>query len=301
MLRYYRKGACECLGTSNSIVLNRVFTRNTLLELLSGENCDTYDAVIRNYVKDASEKSNERIFCEIYRFLETTYQNEYYFKNTLLNKLLLGVHSTNTTTALTEVPVAKSKADFILINGKAVVYEVKSALDNFERLRSQLSDYYKAFSYVSVITCEDSYHTLSKILEGTPTGICVLTKRKQISQRKVAEEYTNNLDSTTIFKVLTKPEYETILLDVFGNLPKTSQFEYYRTCKKLFCSIDIQEAHKLFTAILKKRNSINAEKYKAVPYELKYLVYFSKLNDESYDRLFNFLRQKERKLCIFPT
>ena len=32
-----------------------------------------------------------------------------------------GIHSVNTTTALTEIPIAKSKADFVLINGKAVV------------------------------------------------------------------------------------------------------------------------------------------------------------------------------------
>ena len=60
----------------------------------------------------------------------------------------------NTTTALTEIPIAKSKADFVLINGKAVVYEIKTELDNFDRLENQINDYYKAFDHVAVVTCK---------------------------------------------------------------------------------------------------------------------------------------------------
>ena len=83
----------------------------------------------------------------------------------MLNKLLLGRHSINTTTALTQIPINKSKADFILINGKAVVYEIKTELDNFERLKNQINDYYKAFSHVCVVTCEEYYKKLIKILK----------------------------------------------------------------------------------------------------------------------------------------
>ena len=70
------------------------------------------------------EKTNGECISEIYQYLKKEYQNEYFYKNTLLNKLLLGIHSPRTTTALTEVPVGNSKADFILLNGKAVVYEL---------------------------------------------------------------------------------------------------------------------------------------------------------------------------------
>ena len=67
---------------------------------------------------------------------------------------MLGIHSPRTTPALTEVPIGSSKADFILINGKAVVYEIKTALDNFDRLDGQIEDYYKAFSRTVVVTSE---------------------------------------------------------------------------------------------------------------------------------------------------
>ena len=136
---------------NNSILINRFFTRNTLKELINEGESATYSAAIRRYVADSSNLSNLECISEIYFFLKSQYQNEYYYKNTLLNKLLLGIHNPHTTTALTEVPIGNSKADFILINGKAVVYEIKTELDNFERLDGQIADYYKAFSRVAVV------------------------------------------------------------------------------------------------------------------------------------------------------
>ena len=98
-----------------------------------------------------------------YSCLLYTSRNEYYYKNTLLNKLLLGIHSVNTTTALTEIPIAKSKADFVLINGKAVVYEIKTELDNFDRLENQINDYYTAFDHVAVVTCKENIQVLKDV------------------------------------------------------------------------------------------------------------------------------------------
>lgn len=94
--------------------------------------------------------------------------------------MLLGVHSPRTTTALTEVPIGNSKADFILINGKAVVYEIKTALDNFDRLDVQIKDYYKAFSRVVVVTPEENFESLWPKLQNSPAGICVLTKKNTL-------------------------------------------------------------------------------------------------------------------------
>ncbi len=89
------------------------------------------------------------------------------------------MHSVNTTTALTEVAIAKSKSDFVLINGKAVVYEIKTELDNLERLSSQVDDYYKAFDHVAVVTYEKNLQKqLQKVLDSIdkPVGIYVLRK-----------------------------------------------------------------------------------------------------------------------------
>ena len=125
----------EGLVMDNSMVLNRVFTQNTFKELLNEDiSCETYMSVIRRYASHVEDKNNAELISEIYSYMKKNYRNEYFYKNTLLNKLLLGVHKPTTTTALTEIPVGKSKADFILINGKAIVYEgEKSCLHHYRR------------------------------------------------------------------------------------------------------------------------------------------------------------------------
>ncbi|MED4448781.1 MAG: sce7726 family protein [Bacillota bacterium] len=237
---------------------------------------------------------NKQLVTELYEYLKKKYRNEYYYKNTLLNKLLLGRHSLNTTTALTEVPVKKSKADFILINGKAIVYEIKTGLDTFDRLENQINDYYKAFNHVCVVTCESNYNKLQDILGESTVGICVLTDRNTISTRKEPIENNSNLDHSTMFKILRKQEFEDVLLDHYGYLPKTLQVKYYKECFKLFSEIEINTVYKSFVKVLKKRNEIEVEEYNRVPYELKFLMYFANYTKEEYSKLFSFLNEKWR-------
>ena len=277
------------MDSNNSILVNRFFTRNTLKELIEYGECETYTATIKRYISDSSELSNSECISRIYCFLKSQYQNEYYYKNTLLNKLLLGVHNPHTTTALTEVPVGKSKADFILINGKAVVYEIKTALDNFDRLSGQLDDYYKAFSYVAVVTAEENVEEIFNRLENSPVGIYILTRRGTLSERKKPEEYIEKLSCFDMFKILRKNEYESLLQSRFGTLPSESQFLYYRACLNWFDTIPVLDAYKLFLDALKKRSVIDTNEFEKVPYELRFLVYFSHYKKEDYRKLNHFL------------
>ncbi|MBV1758089.1 MAG: sce7726 family protein [Dethiosulfatibacter sp.] len=275
-------------------VLNRVFTRNTLRQWIGLKAENTYVSVVKRYTEDPEKKKNAELISEIYSELKKNYRNEYFYKNTLLNKLLLGVHSVNTTTALTEIPVAKSKADFVLINGKAVVYEIKTELDNFERLESQLNDYYKSFNYVAVVTYKENLKALMKKMElvQKPIGIYVLQKSGRLSTVRKPEEYNNSLDANIMFKILRKPEYEAILLKQYGETPNVSQFRYYTECKKMFLNIPISKAHSYVIEQLKKRNKIVKEDFVKVPYELKFLAYFMELKSEDYSRLNIFLEQQ---------
>lgn len=281
--------------TSN-LVLNRLFTQNVFQELINNTENTIYGTIVRRYSFGFNEKNNGELISEIYNFMAKSYRNEYFFQNTLLNKLLLGRHSVNTTTALTQIPIGKSKADFILINGNAVVYEIKSELDSFARLDTQLQDYYKAFSNVCVVTSEANFDKLLGILKGTPVGICVLTKRDTISKtlKKATIEDNSKLEYESIFKVLHKPEYERIIRHYYGNLPQTSQVFYYDECFSMFSRIPILEAYTMSLEQLKKRNHILQSKIKKVPYELKSLMYFSKPSTKDFDNLDTFLQNKFR-------
>ena len=277
------------MDSANSILLNRFFTRNTFRQLIDDGECATYTAAIRRYIVDITGKTNGECVSEIYQYLKNEYQNEYYYKNTLLNKLLLGVHSPRTATALTEVPIGNSKADFILINGKAVVYEIKTALDNFERLDGQIDDYYKAFSRVVVVASGKNCDEVQKKLQNSPVGICILTSKGTLSMRREPTEYREGLSKEVMFKTLRKNEYEKILLDSLGELPKVSQFEYYRACQSLFNTLPTDDAYLRFIKVLKQRMRIDIEEYSKMPYELKFLTYFSNYKKNDYEELYRFL------------
>lgn len=272
-------------------VLNRVFTRNTFRHIIEEGNDIAYASAIKRYIDMPDERMNVELVSEIYNVLRKDYRNEYFYKNTLLNKLLLGVHSVNTTTALTEIPIEHSKADFVLINGKAVVYEIKTELDNLERLESQINDYYKAFDHVAVVTYKDNLPELEKkiAMMGKPIGIYVLKKQGSLSQISVPDKFSNLLDKETLFKILRKAEYEDIILSRYGSLPEVTQFKYYRECKKLFLKIPIDEVYELFLKQLKKRSHIIKENLEDIPYEIKFLAYFMELKDFEYKKLNVFL------------
>jgi len=275
---------------SNNLILNRLFTVAAFEELIENKNSNVYSEIVKRYVDKSVAHTNAEAISEVYKYMRKQYRNEYYYKNTILNKLLLGVHSINTTTALTQIPISTSKADFVLINGKAVVYEIKTELDNLERLESQINNYYKAFDHVCVLTCDDYAPTLLDKLNGTNIGVYVLTQNETIKRLKEPTKFDESLNLDIIFKILNKPEYEEILVSYYGELPVTSQVRYYGKCKELFVAIPKEKAYQLFLRMLKKRNEVsNKELYKNVPYELKSLAYFSHYGDLDYTNLRKFL------------
>lgn len=276
---------------NSNMILNRLFTQYNFDDLMQGQKNDVYISVIKRFVQDPLSKNNGEIISEIYSYMSKNYRNEYFYQNTLLNKLLLGRHSINTTTALTQIPINKSKADFILINGKAVVYEIKTELDNFERLKNQINDYYKAFSHVCVVTCEEYYKKLIKILKNTNVGICILTNKNTLRFEKEPVADFSNITHKHLFKVLHKKEFEDILLEIFKKLPQATPAFYYDECYNWFESIPIMDAYKETLIQLKKRNKITKEEFNRVPYELKSLMYFNSNYDNDYKKLELFLNK----------
>lgn len=280
------------MTTGNNLLLNRMFTRNTIKALIEKTTDETYLTIINKYINDFQDKTNQQLITQLYKILEKSYRNEYFYKNTLFNKLLLGVHSPKTTTVLTELPIDKSKADFILINGKATVFEIKTELDNFERIDQQIENYYKAFNNVVVVTCESNCESIINRFRDTPVGVYILTNKNRLSIKKKPVENNSYLDLSIIFKILRKSEYESILLDYYKELPTVSQFKYYSECQRLFCSMDKEIAYAYFLKKLKNRYQVEIDLYKEVPYELKFITYFLDMKPIDYSKLQKFLKTK---------
>lgn len=247
----------------NYAYLNRYFSRKSLLEAIFEEQFDAKhftDEIVQNYA-----------------ILQKEYRNEFFYKNTLFNNVVLGKFSLNTTSAFNETIIEKSKADFLIINHhRGMVYEIKTDLDNLDRLMFQLEDYYRVFSEVYVVTSEKNYYPVYKyVKEHKPSvGIIVLNQKVNLSLRRHAIYDESNLKHENLFKLLRKKEFEEILIKIYGELPNVKQVEYYRTCLEWFKQIDIIHAQKLTFFALNKRNySEIIGRIIKLPMQIRWLVY----------------------------
>lgn len=262
---------------NNNLILKRFFSKSMMHDLLSGKESSTFNCVVRRYVKDPDGKNYEKLISEIYSYMGKEYRTEYYYKNTMLNKLLFKRHDYKRTIALTEVPIGKSKADFVMINGKGVVYEIKTELDNLERVDCQVDDYYKAFTNVVIVTYQENIEKVDKCVPEN-VGLMVLTKRNALKMIREPKQDYSLLNYETIFKILRKKEFENIILKYNMELPIVSQFEYYRECLKLVKSIDIKLLQKELLLQVKGRMRIETVEFSLnVPSELRFLIYFDDL------------------------
>lgn len=267
---------------NNNLILSRVFTKKMLNTLMTKGHNETLSYCVKRYLKHPDDRDYRALISEIYAYMDSEYRNEYYYKNTMLNKLLIEKHSMKTTTALTELPIGKSKADFVMINGKGVVYEIKTELDNIERLNNQIEDYYKAFKFVYVVTCERHYDKVIDIVNEN-VGIIILTPNNRLRTMRTAKEKSSSLEYEAIFKILRKSEFEFIITETGNYLPDVSQFKYYSECQKVIQNIDIIKLQNEMLKRLKNRVILEIEEFKEiVPYELRFLVYFSKFRKKEY-------------------
>lgn len=287
--------------------INQVFSPNVINDLITNGKSEVYDFVVNRCINEPYRKTNGQILGEIYQYLGKNHRNEYYYINTLLNKLLEGIHNVNTTTALSQVRVANHIADFVMINGEARAYEIKSNLDNFVRLNDQLSDYYKVFSKVSILVSSKERDNACSVLEklgamGDNVGVYVLSENNTIfckSKSREPVEYNDKLNHRSLFSLMRKKEYEAVIESCFHELPVTAPVFYYRECLKMFSLIPILEAQKLTVMQLKKRKSISKSLFDEIPMELKSAVYFSNLT-KKIDSINDFLTKpyQEVGICI---
>ena len=271
-------------------LLTSFFSRKTVRQLSATGWNPAYEDTVLRLVEHPETKTNRECIDEVYWYLASHYKDEYYFKNEMLNQLV-----SSEDTAIVELPVAGSIADFIIVNESATVYEIKTSLDNFDRLASQISDYSRAFAKLAVVIPSEKLGSLLQKIDNPKIGIVIETDGQfSVYREPVAD--MSHLSHRAMFGILRKPEYSAIIKQWFGTVPEVSDFEYYETCCVLFSQIPMQKAYLLFTDALKKRKL--RQDISDIPYGFRGLLYFMKLNRREYARFLSFLNQKFAKGAI---
>ena len=273
-----------------SAVLNTLFSRTMLRSCIANKPSENYLYAANSFLDNTTSKTNEEAIRELYKLLLSTHRNEYVYKNTLLNRIVMGRHSPRTSTAFTEVPILNSIADFLVINGRGTIYEVKTDLDNLDRLDSQLEDYQHAFDHVCVVCGERHLPNLMKRYADSPIGIVVMTSRQHLSTKKESESYTAALSHEAMFKLLRRNEYAAALALCGLIAPESSSFYYYRDCLAEFRCAPISTAHSSVLKVLKQRGAdIETDALAAIPPELRSLGYFIRISMSQSQKLMSFL------------
>lgn len=276
--------------------VNNFFTRKTLQNAYKNKKDALYPKLINKYICYSEQDSNADVITKMYSLLENEYRNEYFYKNTLLDELVI---QSVGKTAITELPVRKSKLDFLVIDDNdGIVYEIKTELDSFVRIEKQILDYYKAFTKVVIVTCSEYRDEAEKIIDklNKPIGL-ILLKGRKLQVIREAKSYITDLDKMVMFKIFRKIEREHVILNEFGSLPVTNQVMYYGMCQDMILTLPTDKIYEWLIKELKKRTKIDEiQKIMNIPVELRFLVYFMKLKQKDYKDLEIFLKSQYTKV-----
>lgn len=113
------------------------------------------------------------------------YPNEITIKSSFVNKVLL---KNNNHTSIFELNSGNSRVDLCKINGQSIAFEIKTDLDNFNRLNKQLNDYFRIFEKVFVICSTKNINNIIKLIPNecgiysyhiTKTGKYIFNKERE--------------------------------------------------------------------------------------------------------------------------
>lgn len=264
-----------------------VFSSTSFLKLLQYDDYSFINAKIERY--DATKIGKNIItyydyIRYIYKELKKNYKNEYVYKNTFINDLLLGKYGIKDTVAINEFRVGSSIADIVMFNGTSKAFEIKTELDSNKRLEGQLSDYTKIFKECYIITHKSL--TEKYLKEDDTIGIIELIENtKSISMQEIRQAKENNsIDTNTLIHSIRTPEYKNIIRKYYGELPEMNSFTMFETCKELMRYIPWEKLHSLFIEELKNRKT-NTNIIGSFKNELRQLCLSMNINLISYNQL----------------
>lgn len=210
------------------------------------------------------------IYEESYRLLRLNYPNEYVVKNTIANRVLLGRHSMNTASMLSELRIGTNKADCVVVNGLSTCYEIKTQFDSLKRLPDQIEAYTQAFDKTYVVTHESHLSAVLKLHDEMPVfGIIKATKTGRLSKPLKEAPQNENFNQALMFYSLRKAEYTNIATEILGYEPNVPCHELFDFCKEVFCSLSPERANQLFKENLKHFRKNDHNFINSLPKSLK--------------------------------
>ena len=120
-----------------------------------------------SFEKIQENKSNLEIRKGINDFIKSNYLNETVIKSLFIKNV---VFKQKLSTCIYEFPVGSSRVDLCCVRGKqgkSTGYEIKTDLDNLNRLHKQLDDYRSIFDEIYVICSEKKLDSIIQLIDNS--------------------------------------------------------------------------------------------------------------------------------------
>lgn len=182
-------------------------------------------------------------------------RDEYVYRAALTHKILLGRHSLNTASMLTEFRAGACKADLAILNGTSTVYEIKSDRDSLTRLANQIMNYRKVFAKIYVVAGEAHVQDVIDSVPGN-VGVMSLTGRNQIHTVREADERPDLVCPVTIFESLRVNEARTILHNLTVAVPDLPNIELRSAMRECFRRQSPTDVHNQMVRTLKRTRNL---------------------------------------------
>ncbi|PTB33065.1 sce7726 family protein [Photobacterium phosphoreum] len=264
--------------------LAKLFTSAEISRIASGDMTNLKE-ILTELPELAQLDTLADVYESSYKLLCKHYPNEYVIKNTIANKILLGTHSMNTASMLSELRIGDNKADCVIINGISTCYEIKTQYDSLKRLPEQLATYTKSFDKTYVVTHDNHLDALIEYQSQYPQFGIIHANNKGNLSIKIEAPINMNFNTEMMFHSLRKEEYTQIAKDVLGFIPNVPPAELFSECQKIFCSLSSNEANSYFKATLKHFRKNDHKFINLLPKSMKNLGISYKIHKKDKERL----------------
>ncbi|QOL80529.1 sce7726 family protein [Pseudooceanicola spongiae] len=182
-------------------------------------------------------------------------RDEYIYRTAISHKVLMGTHSLSTASMLNEFRAGNCKADLVILNGTATVYEIKSERDSLTRLANQVENYKRVFAKVNVIASESH---VKGVLSTVPNdvGVMCLSKRYRINTVREAVDCPERICPLTVFQSLRSAEAKEILETLGVTVPQVPNTQRHAVMRDLFATLDPVRLHIEMVRTLKRTRDL---------------------------------------------
>lgn len=263
-------------------MLSRLFTRPVFASLARGALPEALvdDLGRGGLLKKSATQPLSDLFEGAWTLLRSGYRTEYVYKTEIANRLIFGRHSPNTASLHLEMPVGRSIADVVIVNGTSTAYEIKSEYDSPRRILSQTDDYLKVFDKVYVVTHPLTAASYLDVVDER-VGVIALARRGSLSVLRDAASNKQSISPNMAFRCLRRAEYVSALENYFHQKIDYPNGIIESKCEEIFGKFTSLEAHDIFVNAVRSR-TINFKWVSFVsqlPQSLRVLGYSTPLSE----------------------